>query len=78
MAQAADVYKRQLYPNHHPDLHEAVFLPSDPNVMITGSDGGIHRTEDCLAPFVEWSYLNDGYITSQFYTAIIDLSLIHI
>ncbi|MBC7778372.1 MAG: T9SS type A sorting domain-containing protein [Phycisphaerae bacterium] len=62
----------ELYPNHHPDLHEAVFLPSNPNVMITGSDGGIHRTEDCLAPFVEWSYLNDSYITSQFYTAIID------
>jgi len=62
----------ELYPNHHPDLHEALFLPSNPNVMITGSDGGIHRTENCLAPFVEWSYLNDGYITSQFYTAIID------
>jgi len=64
----------ELYPNHHPDLHEVVFLPSDPNVMITGSDGGIHRTENCLAPFVEWSYLNYGYITSQFYTAIIDKS----
>ncbi len=62
----------QLYPNHHPDLHEAVFLPSNPNVMITGSDGGIHRTENCLAPFVEWSYLNNSYVTSQFYTAVID------
>lgn len=62
----------ELYPNHHPDLHEALFLPSNPNVMITGSDGGIHRTENCLAPFVEWSYLNDSYVTSQFYTAIID------
>ena len=62
----------ELYPNHHPDLHEVLFLPSNPNVVLTGSDGGIHRTENCLAPFVEWSYLNDGYITSQFYTAIID------
>jgi hypothetical protein len=62
----------ELYPNHHPDVHEALFLPSNPNVMVTGSDGGIHRTENCLAPFVEWSYLNDSYITSQFYTAIID------
>ncbi len=62
----------ELYPNHHPDLHEALFLPSNPNVLITGSDGGIHRTENCQAPFVEWSYLNDSYITSQFYTAIID------
>lgn len=62
----------ELYPNHHPDLHEALFLPSNPNVMLTGSDGGIHRTANCLAPTVEWSYLNDGYITSQFYSAIID------
>ncbi len=62
----------ELYPNHHPDLHEVLFLPSNPNVVLTGSDGGIHRTENCLSPFVEWSYLNDGYITSQFYTAIID------
>lgn len=62
----------ELYPNHHPDLHEVVFLPSNPNVMLTGSDGGVHRTENCLAAEVEWSYLNDGYITSQFYSAIID------
>ncbi|MDX1911065.1 MAG: T9SS type A sorting domain-containing protein [Saprospiraceae bacterium] len=64
----------ELYPNHHPDLHEVLFLPSNPNVMITGSDGGIHRSENCLAPFVEWSYLNDGYITSQFYTSFMDKS----
>ncbi len=62
----------ELYPNHHPDLHEVLFLPSNPNVVLTGSDGGIHRTENCLAPFVEWSYLNDGYVTSQFYSAVID------
>ena len=62
----------ELYPNHHPDIHEAIFLPSNPNVMITGSDGGIHRTQNCLAPFVDWTYLNNGYITSQFYTAVID------
>lgn len=62
----------ELYPNHHPDLHEVLFLPSNPNVLISGSDGGIHRTENCLAPFVEWSYLNDGYITSQLYSAVID------
>ena len=62
----------QLYPNHHPDVHEVLFLPSNPNVMISGSDGGIHRTENCLAPFVEWSYLNNSYVTSQFYSAVID------
>jgi hypothetical protein len=62
----------ELYPNHHPDLHEILFLPSNPNVMLTGSDGGIHRTENCLAPFVEWSYRNDGYLTAQLYSAVLD------
>ncbi len=62
----------ELYPNHHPDLHEALFLPFNPNVLLTASDGGIHRTENCLAATVEWSSLNNGYITSQFYTATID------
>ncbi len=62
----------ELYPSHHPDQHEVLFLPSDPNVMLTGSDGGLHRTENCLAPTVIWTPLNHGYQTAQFYTAIID------
>lgn len=62
----------EIYPEHHPDIHEMLFLPSNPNVMLSGSDGGVHRTENCLAPFVDWSRLNNGYTTTQFYTAIID------
>ncbi|MBP6826273.1 MAG: T9SS type A sorting domain-containing protein [Saprospiraceae bacterium] len=62
----------ELYPNHHPDQHDLLFLPSDPNVMITASDGGLHRTENCNAANVTWTALNHGYQTSQFYTAIID------
>jgi hypothetical protein len=62
----------EIYPNHHPDVHELLFLPSNPNVLLSGSDGGLHRTENCLAPFVEWSRLNNGYTTTQFYTALID------
>ncbi len=62
----------ELYPNHHPDQHEMRFLPSDPNVMITASDGGLHRTENCNAANVSWTPLNRGYQTAQFYTAIID------
>jgi photosystem II stability/assembly factor-like uncharacterized protein len=62
----------ELYPNHHPDVHDVVFHPTEANVMISASDGGLHRTENCNAPVVEWSYLNSGYRTSQFYTAIID------
>ncbi|MCE7996704.1 MAG: hypothetical protein HEP71_32390 [Roseivirga sp.] len=60
------------YIGHHPDQHTAVFLPSDPNVMITGSDGGLHRTENNLQDFsgpnpVNWQSLNNGYHTTQFY-----------
>lgn len=62
----------EIYPNQHPDQHDLVFLPSDPKVAISASDGGLHRTDDCLAPFVTWNPLNNGYLTTQFYTAIID------
>lgn len=62
----------EIYPNQHPDQHDLLFLPSNPNVAITASDGGLHRTEDCLAPEVTWHSLNRGYQTTQFYTALID------
>ncbi|MBV6441454.1 MAG: hypothetical protein EPGJADBJ_03139 [Saprospiraceae bacterium] len=62
----------ELYPNHHPDIHDLLFLPSNANVMLSASDGGLHRTEDCNAATVTWTALNRGYHTSQFYTAIID------
>lgn len=59
------------YTNHHPDIHVVTFKPSDPNVMLTGTDGGVHLTNNSLAntgaaPIV-WNSLNNGYITSQFY-----------
>jgi photosystem II stability/assembly factor-like uncharacterized protein len=62
----------ELYPNHHPDIHDMLFLPSNANVMVSASDGGLHRTEDCNAANVEWTALNRGYLTTQFYTAILD------
>jgi photosystem II stability/assembly factor-like uncharacterized protein len=65
----------ELYPNHHPDLHEVVFLPSDPKVLFTASDGGLHRTNDCGAQQVGWTSLNRGYGTTQFYTAMIEHTL---
>lgn len=57
-----------LYPGHHPDQHELVFLPSDPNTMLSANDGGVRLTNNDLADKVTWSVKNDGYITSQFYT----------
>ena len=58
-----------LYPGHHPDQHELLFLPSDPNKMISANDGGIFFTENNLAEEIEYTSLNNGFVTTQFYTA---------
>lgn len=60
------------YNNHHSDQHGMVFLPSDPSVMISATDGGLYKTTDCLAGTVQWTSLNNGYLTSQFYTIAVD------
>lgn len=60
------------YQNHHPDQHEILFYPSDPNKMLSGNDGGIFRTDNCLQDTMQWSSLDNGYITSMFYTLAID------
>ncbi|MEZ4887088.1 MAG: T9SS type A sorting domain-containing protein [Chitinophagales bacterium] len=58
----------ELYKGHHPDQHEMFFLPSNPNIAFTGSDGGLHRTDDVMAETVVWNSLNNGYLATQFYT----------
>lgn len=60
------------YPNHHPDQHVITFLPSNPNVMLSANDGGISRTNDCTASSITWNSLNNGYLTTMFYTVAID------
>lgn len=60
------------YPNHHADNHVLTFLPSNPNILYTGSDGGVHKTIDSKADRVEWISLNNGYYTTQFYSIAID------
>lgn len=60
------------YINHHSDIHAIKFLPSNPSVMFTGSDGGIHKTLDNQASHVDWISLNNGYFSTQFYSAAID------
>lgn len=59
------------YPNHHPDQHALSFYASDANKMLSGSDGGVHRTSNNLASGstnpVSWQSLNNGYLTTQFY-----------
>lgn len=63
-----------LYPNHHPDQHNLVFLPSNPNKAISANDGGVQVTEDISITTepVSWTSLNNGYITTQPYAISID------
>lgn len=61
-----------IYPNHHPDIHCILFLPSNPNVLFTGSDGGIHKTLNCNDINVTWESLNHGYYTTQIYDVSIN------
>lgn len=56
------------YPNHHPDQHDLLFLPSDPDVAFSASDGGLIQTDDITSDSVVWSSRNEGFVTSQFFT----------
>lgn len=60
------------YPNHHSDQHRMVFLPSNDDVMYSANDGGVYRTDDAMADSVSWTSLNNGYITTQFYTVALE------
>ena len=62
----------QIYPNHHPDVHTVVFHPTDSKIILTGSDGGIHLSRDLYSKQVVWESLNNGYVTTQFYTLALD------
>ena len=57
-----------IYQDHHPDQHELLFLPSDPNVALSGNDGGIHISTNCLSTPHQWQRLNNGYQTTQLYS----------
>lgn len=61
-----------IYSNHHPDQHVLEFLPSNSNVLYSAHDGGISKTLDNTASTVTWSSLNNGYLTSMFYTIAVD------
>ncbi len=57
-----------IYPGHHPDQHDLLFYPSNPDKMLSANDGGLRVTEDGTASEVEWESINNGYLTSQFFT----------
>lgn len=68
----ADFPVVNMYQNHHPDQHGIAFLPSNANVMYSANDGGLFKTEDNEASKVVWESLNNGYLTTMFYTVAID------
>lgn len=54
----------------HPDQHTIAFHPTNPDRMLTGSDGGVHETLNNMASGdggVKYNSLNEGYVTTQFY-----------
>lgn len=57
-----------LYEGHHPDQHAIVFHPSDADKMISGNDGGLMITNNNRATEPSWTAINNGYVTSQFYS----------
>src|SRR6187399_2634327 len=61
------------YPNSHPDIHNVVFNPSNPNEAICSNDGGIQMTSNIAAAgsSVIWTNLNN-YQTLQYYKVAID------
>ncbi len=56
-----------VYKNHHPDQHDLLFLPSNNNIILSATDGGVFKSYDTFADTVEWTSLNNGYYTSQLY-----------
>jgi hypothetical protein len=60
------------YANHHPDQHVLAFSPGKPQVMFSCNDGGVFKTTSDTAATVVWTPLNNGYLTSMFYTVALD------
>ncbi|WP_462251458.1 FlgD immunoglobulin-like domain containing protein [Ekhidna sp.] len=57
-----------VYLGHHPDQHDLLFLPSNPQIAYSASDGGLIRSDNIIADSVFWETSNNGFVTSQFYT----------
>ncbi|MFH1942213.1 MAG: T9SS type A sorting domain-containing protein [bacterium] len=61
-----------IYQDHFCDQHAMVFSPTNSNILFTGNDGGVQKTMDATRSYVNWQSLNNGYITTQYYTIAID------
>lgn len=60
------------WPNHHPDQHHLVFDPLNPYSFINANDGGLFRCNDTRDDSIVWESLNNGYLTTQFYSVALD------
>lgn len=58
----------QVYPGHHPDQHMIFFSNTNPYRMYSSCDGGVFKTYNDTAANVNWVSLDNGYITTMFYT----------
>lgn len=62
-----------MHPNSGWDYHWFTFNPENPNEVLSASDHGIHKLPDLRysAP-KDWTDLNNGYCTTQFYDCAIN------
>ncbi|WP_103865050.1 T9SS type A sorting domain-containing protein [Aquimarina sp. I32.4] len=65
-----------IYTNHYADQHNLLFFPSNPNMALSGNDGGVFITNDITRvaanESVNWTSLNNGYQTTQVYDLSFD------
>lgn len=57
---------------HHPDIHALTFHPTNPLILWSGTDGGVHRCNDVTAATVRWGNRNNNYQTYQYYYVALD------
>jgi photosystem II stability/assembly factor-like uncharacterized protein len=64
-------WRNMMFPTSGWDFHTIVFHPDNPDIMITGSDHGLHRVNNFKEAYKSgnftWDDLNNGYNTTQFY-----------
>ncbi|MFP4544927.1 MAG: T9SS type A sorting domain-containing protein [Candidatus Kapaibacterium sp.] len=65
-------WEEMITQGHWVDQHDFIFLPSNPDVAYSACDGGVYKTNNCMAEKIKWEHLNNGYITNQFYTVDIN------
>jgi photosystem II stability/assembly factor-like uncharacterized protein len=58
-----------IYANIHPDAHAFVFTP-DGSILYVGNDGGMWSTTQITSTAINWTNLNTGLATEQFYPGL--------